>query len=1025
MAWTCKVLFNIELLPLQIAVLRELWTRTFPMLICSRGGSKTWSLAVYCLLKTVLFPDTRAVIVGAAFRQSKLVFEYMEEIWKRADILRSICTPSSGPRRDIDRCTFRINDSITTAIPLGTGEKIRGLRANLIVNDEFACLAHDTLIQTDRGLIKIKDFLNGKPHNILNMDGEFEYPKTFYITPKTDVYKITTANGYSFKCSEIHQVWTLDGWKLAKDLTKKDMLELDNNDYFPENYVRFDDVIINEDMSWLLGLLVSEGTVTNRNYIQITNTDKTLINKIKNRLKFDWKYTERAPLRDNRGWDCKRCYSLQLNNTKLRGNLYKLGLDYVTSHEKTIPSCILQSPRSVVIEFLRGLFEGDGSGFKYISRGKKHIGISYYSVNEELVNDLQILLLKFNISCTKVNRRSKLSENDQWMLAFRAENAIKIWDLLKLEKWEDLVEDASYLVRKPFIREKGKKLALQTTRANRNVHIGMFNTEEECQNAFNDFWDNAKPVFRIKSVEKLDQQEVLYDFEMPKTHSFIGNGFIQHNSINPEIYETIVAGFTAVSQNPVDNVKEHARRKAMKKAGVWSENLEHSFLARKSNQSILSGTASYDFNHFASYWKRYHAIIEAKGDKKKLQYLLGDVELGETFEKLDWRDFSIIRIPYELYPPGFMDEKTVMRAMATMHAGISSMEFNCVFSKDSMGFFRRSLIESIVANESNTNKDTWPHWCSGPFDPKIRGSESYGYVYGIDPAAEEDNFAVVILEIHPEHQRLVHVWTTNRTSFKERQKAGLTDITDYFAFCTRKVRDFMRVFPCLRIGIDTQGGGHQLCEALHDPDKMYQGELALWPVIEEDKEKETDDQPGLHIIEMINFSKADWTAEANHGLRKDMEDKILLFPRFDSATLSIANVYDQENFDKLKGIVGESKALKLYDTLEDCALEIESLKDELSTIVMTQTGVVGRDRWDTPEVKLQDGKKGRLRKDRYSALVIANMLARQIYRALPVPEYKFVGAVASRDKETFKGQLYHGGEMAKQLTGRVIHVVRR
>ena len=33
---------------------------------------------------------------------------------------------------------------------------------------------------------------------------------------------------------------------------------------------------------------------------------------------------------------------------------------------------------------------------------------------------------------------------------------------------------------------------------------------------------------------------------------------------------------------------------------------------------------------------------------------------------------------------------------------------------------------------------------------------------------------------------------------------------------------------------------------------------------------------------MVQFAKADWTAQANHGLRKDMEDKRLLFPRFDN-----------------------------------------------------------------------------------------------------------------------------------------------
>ena len=34
---TCKLLFNIELHPIQVAILQEFWHRPFPMFIASRG----------------------------------------------------------------------------------------------------------------------------------------------------------------------------------------------------------------------------------------------------------------------------------------------------------------------------------------------------------------------------------------------------------------------------------------------------------------------------------------------------------------------------------------------------------------------------------------------------------------------------------------------------------------------------------------------------------------------------------------------------------------------------------------------------------------------------------------------------------------------------------------------------------------------------------------------------------------------------------------------------------------------------
>ena len=227
---------------------------------------------------------------------------------------------------------------------------------------------------------------------------------------------------------------------------------------------------------------------------------------------------------------------------------------------------------------------------------------------------------------------------------------------------------------------------------------------------------------------------------------------------------------------------------------------------------------------------------------------------------------------------------------------------------------------------------------------------------------------------------------------------------DFYGFCARKIRNLMKCFPPTRIGMDAQGGGVAIEEALHDPSKLEEGENLIWPVVDMDKTKDTDSQAGLHILELVQFAKADWTSQANHGLRKDLEDKMLLFPQFDNLTLGLA--LDKEGKDIL-----ETDLSPLYDSVSECILEIEELKNELTTIIMSQTstGPNARDRWDTPEVKTNNGKKGRLRKDRYSSLIIANMLARQINRVLqPVP-YDIVGLNA-RDGVDNKGVMYKGPE---------------
>jgi len=595
-SFICKELLNIDILPTQALMLKEMWNRKFPMLIASRGFGKSFILSVYAILRALLMPGRKIVIVGAAFRQSKVLFEYMDSVWRNSPLLRDIVGGSGGPRRDVDMCRLKIGDSQVTCLPLGDGSKIRGQRANDIIADEFA-------------------------------------------------------------------------------------------------------------------------------------------------------------------------------------------------------------------------------------------------------------------------------------------------------------------------------------------------------------------------------------------------------SIPREIFENVVAGFAAVSASPVENVRRIAAEKKAIELGKLTKD-EQQAHEEGANQIILSGTAYYDFNHFAEYWKKWKSFITSQGDPKKLEEIFGEDGVPDGF---DWRQYSIIRVPFELLPEGFMDAAQVARSKATVHSGIYQMEFGACFSTDSNGFFKRSLIEScVVSPQKPVNLP------SGEvnFRAMLRGNPNCRYVYGIDPASEVDNFSIVIMEVHEDHSRVVYSWTTNRSRHKEQLKAGVADETDFYSYCARKIRDLMKVFPCQEIALDAQGGGIAIIEALHDKDKIREGELPIWPTIDDKKEKDTDGEAGLHIVEMIQFAKADWVSEANHGLRKDFEDKTVLFPHFDTATLGLA-ISD----DKIKN--------RLYDTLEDCVMEIEELKDELSMIIITQT-TTGRDKWDTPEVKLPGGRKDRLRKDRYSSLIMANMSARKILRTAPPPVYDTIGGFAGGIKGDMSGPEYVG-----------------
>jgi hypothetical protein len=578
-AFTCKYILNVEILPFQMVMLKELWEKKYPMIIASRGASKSFTMAIYCILRCLLMPKRKVIVVGAAFRQSKVIFEYMETIWRNAPILRDLCDNNSGPSRGVDSCVLRINEGTVTCLPLGNGEKIRGQRANDIIADEFA-------------------------------------------------------------------------------------------------------------------------------------------------------------------------------------------------------------------------------------------------------------------------------------------------------------------------------------------------------------------------------------------------------SIPREIFENVVQGFASVASNPVEKVKMKARERL----GKVDARLSLKDLA-KDNQVVLAGTAYYDFNHFAEYWKKYRSWVYTRGDKKRLEEVLG----GPVGKGFNWEDYTILRIPVDHLPEGLMDEGLIARAKATVHSGIYNMEYGAIFTTDSQGFFRRTLIESCVPKPEAPIKLP-----SGEvyFESRLFGDHNKKYIFGVDPASEVDHFSIVILEIHKDHRRTVYCWTTNRQQHKEKVRAQLVEEKDFYSYCARKIRDLMKLFPCQEIAMDAQGGGIAVMEALHDDDKIKEGEHPIWPVIDPDDPKDTDDLPGLHIVKLCQFSKADWVAEANHGMRKDMEDKVLLFPYFDPISLGMAT--EMDNIDN-----------RLYDTLEDCVMDLEEMKNELSIIEITVTPN-GRERWDTPEIKTSVGKKTRLRKDRYSALLMANMSARSFNYEPEYKTYDVVGGVAQR-----------------------------
>lgn len=421
-----------------------------------------------------------------------------------------------------------------------------------------------------------------------------------------------------------------------------------------------------------------------------------------------------------------------------------------------------------------------------------------------------------------------------------------------------------------------------------------------------------------------------------RANDLIGEEFA---SMKKEIFETVMSGFLSVSSSPLEGMQRSAEKNIKKKLmiPVADKKMDEGVI---SNQLILCGTAYYTFNHFYEYFQKWRQIILSGGNQDQARKIFEEEDMPEDF---NWKDYSIIRIPIELVPDGFMDMDQINRIRASASEDVYCREFAACFSGDSNGFFKRSLIESCTPSHTNIIKvNNKPAECKAT----LRGNSNSKYVIGVDPAYQGDNFAIVVIEKDGLSNKIVHVWTTQASEHKQRLKDGVIDENDYYHFCARKIRDLMKKFPCEAIGIDSQGGGKAIIEALGAP---KEGELPIYEIIDPDKPKDSDYMQGQHIVHMINFSSK-WIHDINHDVKKQMEQKTLLFPSIDSTSYVQAEYYDLN--------INNS----LYDTLEDCIVEIEELKKELCSIIVTATPS-GVARFTTPT--------DTQRKDRYSALLVA------------------------------------------------------
>lgn len=150
-----KDLLGVDLAWFQRQTLRSMWFKRYSLLIMGRGTGKTYMMALFASLHAMLIPGSRIGVITPSFKQTEFLFDKIEEFNLTSPFFRA------SVKGKVQRTTYRAmskmrNGSFIEGLPLGTGQKIRGQRYNIVIVDEYAQVGEDIIKLVVRPMMTVK-----------------------------------------------------------------------------------------------------------------------------------------------------------------------------------------------------------------------------------------------------------------------------------------------------------------------------------------------------------------------------------------------------------------------------------------------------------------------------------------------------------------------------------------------------------------------------------------------------------------------------------------------------------------------------------------------------------------------------------------------------------------------------------------------------------------------------------------------------------------------------------------------------
>jgi intein/homing endonuclease len=443
------------------------------------------------------------------------------------------------------------------------------------------CVAADTLVASKEGLVRIGSLHRGEEADsfrpmtlsVASLDGLRE-TDAFYYGGERQTIEVVLGSGHRIVGTPNHRLLVaLPGggldWKRLDELESGDQVATQyGDDVWSKSPARFDDFepspphgsqktiripeTMSEDLAFFLGAYAAEGHTARSNHtVRIANTDEGVITRLVAVSRSVFEIEARVARFDG------RCPSVELSSKTLVEFLDHLGCGDRAAN-KRIPDAVLRSPRHMVLAFLEGL-----SLDSYLPSSVPKWAICLAS--NGLLDDLQAVLTNLGVVHNRITKYNAAYDTSFDEVYAHGRQAQKVASLLRFPEAHKQARATALLELElgpgtadlvPGVRGRdlydliplgrsgrsgrgtGKSQEFRHLVDPRTAQVSRASLEAVATMPGVELPDWLEVVLQqnlhfspVATVREAGVREV-YDVSVPVTHAFVGNGIVNHNTVN-------------------------------------------------------------------------------------------------------------------------------------------------------------------------------------------------------------------------------------------------------------------------------------------------------------------------------------------------------------------------------------------------------------------------------------------------------------------------------------------------------------